>query len=493
MSDRPLGVVLDRPVSHANDQFSVNKIQTGVTPTILGAEVGDIRPAESLAIEPQSIEEVIKNAYEALYALQSVNASDGVLKSPQMPATYEDSRILIETVLIGWDRSNAIFQQYLGHPEERARYPGDEAQWYEITYDFLLPFHDLLQEPLPQSRWQSVAPLTQEEIAQLGGYRRIWQLIRDEDFVCKRELGRVLLYDLGIPWKQYKDAEVAKPLHAPLYKNYRYEYEKKRDLAFPLLRDLIDWAVSRGEMDYVGELFEHLARMEDPQTAVNLLFDGEYSDTQRLQMFVQYANIFGFINTIDTLAYVINQYELPESVRRHFETVYKSLQGDEVEKIMNDLSQLYQSVDFHEYTLNSKELTEREADLLEEVARRSMQHRGMESKSQLRVLDVGAGTGRLSEKMMRRGYTGVTAFEYEAHHIERIRQAGVTAVQGDWHGLTDTLKTHQTEHVVFSFGRTISHNRTPSEMFHFFDEVQDVVDDNGVFTFDQPDVNWGGV
>lgn len=200
----------------------------------------------------------------------------------------------------------------------------------------------------------------------------------------------------------------------------------------------------------------------------------------RLTVAVEHINVFGFIPTVDLIAAKSRDAMVTEDLKSELCKLYEQLQGEEVREIALELSEVYEKVDFGEYELNQGDLTKREIGRINQAVK---------VYDNPRVLDLGAGVGRHAIGMSKK-FENFVALEYEAKHVAKIKsqEPEIEVVQGDWMELRKLVPERD---FIYSLGRTIAHNRTPSDMFAMFGEVEGVLSENGRFMFDLPDVDWG--
>lgn len=318
------------------------------------------------------------------------------------------------------------------------------------------------------------------------GVNFIGELLEDQAFEYKQELVEFLNYDLWLSWR-YMHLRGTGFLgkEDPIYHRNKLEFEDKKRLITPLLRQAVNSAVRDGNTNIVDMTMRGLHNVEAFEEAQELLLQEQMTYNHRLMLSVSHANEFGFIPTIDTLAKAFKGEKGSQKYRDQLRSIYVTLQGEEVEAISSELEEIYNRVNFAEYALNNPDLTKREADLVERYA-------GNISKDAA-ILDIGAGVGRHSSELIQRGYKNVTAVEYQQNHIDFIRKKHpqIKAIKGSWHDLVDITAGPESYDIAYIFGRSITHNRTPQEMVHFFDQMTTVVKTQGKALVDFEDINWG--
>lgn len=406
---------------------------------------------------------------------------------------------LLSDLLKGWsysyDEFMSLYRNPAGSKEELQR----QNKWDRIAFNLARPFEDLVGGSLPKARWEDPVSLMPEEIQQASvkGYGVIGSLLDDETFPASSELTKILVYDLGVRYRQYDESRRSVIKSDYIQRINKAIYDKRRLLALPLLEKGIKLIVQKQDTKQLNEIFENLVAMQDAQAAQQLLFSPILTEDERMLAAIAYANTFGFINAVDSLAHATNNQSLPAEVQAQASSIYKRLEGDEVAEIMGDLSQVYREVDFHKYEINNKELTQEEIDMLGSLIRQDKAERADDAPGNYKILDIGAGTGRHAIGLKQQGHQGVIALEREQHHAVKIQEqdTSITVVQGDWQNLPGVLwsaiGTDGKVQFAYSLGRTASHNRSPVDMLHMFDGVRSILDEQGDFVFDQPDIDWG--
>ena len=220
------------------------------------------------------------------------------------------------------------------------------------------------------------------------------------------------------------------------------------------------------------------------------------TDEQRLKVAVEYINVFGFIPAIDSISKKINDRGTSDNLKNQLQWVYKELEGNEAKQIIAELTQIYQGIDFSQYALNNPEVTEREVGILEEAIAKLPNKEGV-NKHDTSIVDIGAGVGRHSLELAKRGYKNITALEYEQKHVDYILQHNpdIRVIKGDWNQLIELYREGRNPYeqvdCAFILGRSITHNRTPSDMLHFFDQFSGIIKDGGIGVVDFEDIEWG--
>lgn len=317
-------------------------------------------------------------------------------------------------------------------------------------------------------------------------------IIADPDFTARPALTQLMQYDLWMdkPKKWFINGQGEE---GEWVGHQREEYNEKKELYRPPLEAALATAATLHEQATIDGIFTGYANIGEQADATQVLFAPDMTTDQRTQAAVGYINAFGFISFIDLLAHKIRDPQISQEASAQYREMYKRLQGEEVASIMQDLSEVYKSVDFHHYALSTETLTRDEATRVEQTLGEIALEVGRDQHA-LSIVDLGAGTGRLTKELTKRGYDEVTAVEYESHHANKIRQEAPTArvIQGSWADLEDLLGEEKEVDLIFSYMRSLCHNRTPDEMFHVFDEGKRVLNlETGRMLFDMPSENWG--
>lgn len=169
--------------------------------------------------------------------------------------------------------------------------------------------------------------------------------------------------------------------------------------------------------------------------------------------------------------------KLDPSLRSVFESMLRIMSPETPDSVKTDLRDLYAEIKFEEYKLNE---TSQRRD--EEVLRPYI-------KAGDAVVDLGAGTGRLTKPMVAAGAT-VTAIDNVSRHVSIMHREipEATVVKADWikTGLTD-----ESQDVVCSLGRSILHEFEMTRQNALFAEVSRILKPGGTFILDIPDRTTG--
>ena len=312
---------------------------------------------------------------------------------------------------------------------------------------------------------------------------KVKDLIFDERFDKRAELLEYLTYEL---WLSGKMVKMSMPYPgdelSPSYQRNKKEYDDKKTILMPIIMKATQNFAEEGSAHVVRRVFEKLETIYEDQNATEMLFTKGLSDRARLNLAVQHMNVFGVVPTIDRIS-------AKEAGNPAISRLYKTLQGKDIEEVMSSLTEVYKAVNFHEYVLNNPELTARESVLIQEQVKEYAE-KVRKNPKQVRVIDIGAGTGRHSVALHRLGYD-VTALEFEQHHVKKIKEqeGDIKAIVADWHNIPYPNGRYNDEtspEVFYCLGRTILHNNTPEKMARYFDEMQRVLTYRGVGIIDIP-------
>lgn len=372
--------------------------------------------------------------------------------------------------------------------------------WDGKASEFCDPLEKLITFGIEDNWQQKQRQLSQEEreAIEIGGYGLVKKLVSDENFEARTELLNFLRYDLWRNWiSMARTAAGPAGKHGPAYQANERRYEARKELILPLLEDALKTSASTDNTDELNIIFEGLDNVGEDREAENFMYIEGMTDAERLRVVVGYINEFGFIPAIDSISRKINEENVPDTLKTQLEGIYKELEGDEAKQIVAELTEIYQGIDFSQYALNNPEVTERETDILEGAIAQLAEVKEGDDKHNVTIFDIGAGVGRHSLELAKRGYKNITALEYEQKHIDYIRQHNpdIRTIRGDWHELIKLYREGRNpyEQVDFAFilGRSITHNRTPSDMLHFFDQFSGIIKDEGVGMVDFEDIEWG--
>ena len=252
----------------------------------------------------------------------------------------------------------------------------------------------------------------------------------------------------------------------------------------PLVVRATQQFAEEGKGSVVRKVLENLETMDEIEVVTNIITSEGLSDSARLTLAVQGMNVFGVVPIIETITEHSKDNE-------SLTNLYNTLQGQDIQEVMASLTQIYKSIDFHEYVLNNPELTLRESRIIQDQIQEFADKFG-KPVQEVRVVDVGAGTGRLAVVLHDLGYN-ITALDYEQHHVKRIKEQApsIKTSVADWHNMPFPNGENfgdLSPEVFYCFGRTVLHNNTPEKMARFFDEMHRVLTPNGIGIIDIPKI-----
>jgi hypothetical protein len=192
---------------------------------------------------------------------------------------------------------------------------------------------------------------------------------------------------------------------APGFQRGQVEFKAKKDSIIPLLQEAITASADAQKKEEVRQIFQGLDNIGADTEAGNLVVVEGLSDETRLEVAVGYINTFGFINVVDLIAAKIKDESISVELKHQLEVLYRRIQGDEAREIAAELSEVYTKIDFSQYKINEDELTRQEASEIERITQElKVIQEGTKDVKQIEILDLGAGTGRHSLRLRRRGF-----------------------------------------------------------------------------------------
>lgn len=366
----------------------------------------------------------------------------------------------------------------------------ESREWYQKKIDYYNALDNFLWYGISEEKLTEHKGLNGDDIKDLkaGGYGILTEMIDELPSNLQGSFIKFLNEEMKLPWE---DDVSTTSYHSEKRGKFKIEFNNVKEQLLPIYEKLVKLSVENGNKDNLRNIFYGFKNVDSDKEAQNTLEVDGLSDEQRLQVVVEYANVFGYMHTIDFLSRKIKSEGLGTSLRKQYGYVYGELEGEKAQGIAADLSvDIYQKIDFSQYALNHPEVTAREADVLERVIM-SLENVVEANKHNIEIFDVGAGVGRHSLELAKRGYQKITALDFEQKHIDYIREHNpeIKTIQGNWHEL-DKLYGKKAD-LVFIFGRSITHNRTPQEMLHCFDQLVGVTKENGRLCFDFEDYSYG--
>jgi ubiquinone/menaquinone biosynthesis C-methylase UbiE len=150
---------------------------------------------------------------------------------------------------------------------------------------------------------------------------------------------------------------------------------------------------------------------------------------------------------------------------------------------IENLRNFYQKeINFNDYKIN-KEMLLKDLAVLKIFIRKDD-----------KILEIGCGSGRLINKLIKDGYD-VFGYDVVEKHVAQARQSiskteGRTRIfQGDWHQNAIQDKSFD---IIYSLGRNILHDYSIIDQIELFKEAQRILKEKGRFIFDIPNRNKGG-
>lgn len=269
-------------------------------------------------------------------------------------------------------------------------------------------------------------------------------------------------------------------------------FNRKKEMTMPLLKTAAVEAAQRNETTELKTLFRGLRSLHADEEAQAVLLDTAITTPeQRQAAVVGYMNAYGFINGVDMIAHAATNNDLDDQVRHQLETVYARVEGqkEKLDTIMPELEDVYESIDFSKYELNSPELTAEECQRIERLAADyASEHKVL--LQDVEVLDIGAGTGRHARPLHQKGYR-ITALEPLAKHIEYMKgeDPDLPIVQADTDTMEEKLPEAYQANIVYGLGRFETHLLENSTTLRFYDEMRLVTSDDATVLIDEPDIS----
>jgi len=179
------------------------------------------------------------------------------------------------------------------------------------------------------------------------------ELLGDETFDAKGLLIEYLAYQL---WVDHYSVQVS--MGPPVESIEAYDALQAR--LSPVIVEALPILAESADSDVLLPIFEKLAAAGELRVVEEALFREGISDDARLKLAVAGMNTFGVIPIIESIATHAKQ-------SAEIANLYKTLHGEEVGEIMEELSAVYKSVDFENYVLNAEELTEQEVGFIRKI------------------------------------------------------------------------------------------------------------------------------
>lgn len=288
----------------------------------------------------------------------------------------------------------------------------------------------------------------------------------------------------------YRDSEKFGEDNNIEFNSKRSKFEDTVKKLGPFIQMGMTRLCEEGRLDLVEDIMLGLENSDLSKLAYDTLVKGNFKDEKsRLNFAVSCMNTYGIVPTVEVVS--SNQMEYS-----YLSELYKQIQGEDLDQIMSKLSDVYKSVDFEKYVLNTPELTYREVGIIGKLI--ETYSKDNEKKiSEVKILDLGAGTGRVVLPLAKSGYN-VSAIDYEPHHIEKILNKAknegldIPSAVGSWLNLPfpdSDVSTFGNPDVIYCLGRSLLHNNTPEKMIGFFSECERVLNNEGLLLIDIPEIS----
>jgi SAM-dependent methyltransferase len=197
---------------------------------------------------------------------------------------------------------------------------------------------------------------------------------------------------------------------------------------------------------------------------------------------IMLVNQYGDVRTRELLdAAIVSKkpFYSESEVNNALSYAYTLITPVEDKEAIRDLERFYShDIAFEQYEVNKK-MNERELQRI---------RAGLQEGD--RVLDLGAGTGRLAVPLFQQG-VAVDALDYSARHVSLLQEQtpSMRSIQADWKHTPLEAGTYDT---IYSLGRNILHETSLVHQQELFVEANRLLKDGGVFVIDIPDRTVGG-
>lgn len=203
----------------------------------------------------------------------------------------------------------------------------------------------------------------------------------------------------------------------------------------------------------------------------------------------------GMASELNVMRGLLDQNDLPDSQRAAVGNMVKRVLGfwgvvaDNDAPVHTSLDQLYESIKFEEYKVSLDTAEPRRRMLVE-----LMDSLGIPKSA--RLLDLGSGTGWMTNALRESKYSQTYGIDYSRRHIQVAREAyGNYYAQGDWYKLAEEVRSSETlpdqMDVILSMGRSLPHTEDEEHFLQVLDQVRGTLDEDGLFVFDMPDSEVG--
>lgn len=223
------------------------------------------------------------------------------------------------------------------------------------------------------------------------------------------------------------------------------------------------------------------------------IFDPRFNNAQIFSEILTYALLrarsksqIGFI--LETFAPTVGIEKIRKQLRSYvkdnpsfqerFEEVFEYLGFDPKEPQVDLVRDVYDQIDFSEYSPN-QEIQDRDVEILKR-----------ELAGKEKVLDVACGTGRHIEALAREDGVSVTGIDIVPKHVElakaKVPDADIRL--GSWFELPFENKSFD---AAYCLGRSFTHNTTLPDAVQSLREIRRVIKDDGFIIIDLPDPKTG--
>jgi SAM-dependent methyltransferase len=203
----------------------------------------------------------------------------------------------------------------------------------------------------------------------------------------------------------------------------------------------------------------------------------------------------GVASELNEMRQLLGQADLPDSQRSGVSNLVKRVLGfwgvasDSDAPVHTSLDQLYESIKFEEYKVSLETVEPRRRMLVE-----LMDSLGVPKSA--RLLDLGSGTGWMTNALRESGYSQAHGIDYSRRHVQVAQEAyGNYYAQGDWYKLAEEVMRSEALpdqiDVILSMGRSLPHTEDEEHFLQVLDQVRETLDDDGLFIFDMPDPEVG--
>lgn len=317
----------------------------------------------------------------------------------------------------------------------------------------------------------------------LDGEYSLLTLLADGITVAEPELCRRIIQDALRSNIADLDHEVLEALLLGVFKSQ--EPQASMDLLWHFLNE------KRGDqasLETQRIIVEHIAYMRQNvfEKSILALFRSDLKDDDKKYTIQIFLSVRNFADVLNAVRAVVEQSRKHDSiVAQEAESMGRMLIGKDTDvPFMTSLQQVYEAIQFEKYQPNIAS-TDRDVDLL------IMTFGKYHIKRDDEIVELGSGTGRLIQGLVRNGYTHVTGIEESERNIQAALQLAhfdqsPRIVQASWYhtGLeSDSIDC------IYSLGRSLPHAENREGFLKVFKEARRILKDGSVFYFDMPDAS----